>query len=64
MGHLSVNKQNNLRVQLQLRNFQFLLNVFNLTNDIVKTCIQYAMYNSNTNIFMFLFLKIYKLYTL
>ena len=41
-------KQNNLRVQLQFRNFQFLLNVFNSTNDIVKTCIQSAMYNSNT----------------
>ena len=41
-------KQNNLRVQLQFRNFQFLLNAFNSTNDIVKTCIQSAMYNSNT----------------
>ena len=43
-----LNKQNNLRVQLQFRNFQFLLNAFNSTNDIVKTCIQSAMYNSNT----------------
>ena len=41
-------KQYNLRVQLQFRNFQFyLLNVFNSTNDIVKTCIQSSMYNSN-----------------
>ena len=43
-------KQNNLRVQLKFRNFQFLLNAFNSTNDIVKTCIQSAMYNSNTSI--------------
>ena len=35
-------------MQLQFRNFQFLLNAFNSTNDIVKTCIQSAMYNSNT----------------
>ena len=41
-------KQNNLRVQLQFRNFQFLLKAFNSTNDIVKTCIQSVMYNSNT----------------
>ena len=41
-------KQNNLRMQLQFRNFQFVLNAFNSTNDIVKTCIQSAMYNSNT----------------
>ena len=41
-------KQNNIKVQLQFRNFQFLLNAFNSTNDIVKTCIQSAMYNSNT----------------
>ena len=41
-------KQNNLRMQLQFHNFQFLLYVFNLTNDIVKTCIQSAIYNSNT----------------
>ena len=41
-------KQNNLRVQLQFRNFQLLLNAFNSANDIVKTCIQSAMYNSNT----------------
>ena len=46
LGHLI--KQNNLRLQLQFRNFQFLLNAFNSTNDIVKTCIQSAMYNSNT----------------
>ena len=38
-------KQNNIRVQLQFRNFQFLLNAFNSTNDIVKTCIKSAMYN-------------------
>ena len=30
------------------RNFHFLLNAFNLTIDIVKTCIQSDMYNSNT----------------
>ena len=41
-------EQNNLRVQLQFRNFQFLLNAFNSTNNIVKTCIQSAMYNFNT----------------
>ena len=35
-------------MQLQFRNFQFLLNAFNSTNDIVKTCIQSVMYNSNT----------------
>ena len=35
-------------MQLQFRIFQFLLNAFNSTNDIVKTCIQSAMYNSNT----------------
>ena len=40
-------KRNNLRVQLQFRNFQFLLNAFNSTNDIVKTCIQSAMYSYN-----------------
>ena len=35
-------------MQLQFRNFQFfLLNAFNSTNDIVKTCIQSAIYNSN-----------------
>ena len=28
--------------------FSFLLYAFNSTNDIVKTCIQSAMYNSNT----------------
>ena len=38
----------NLRVQFKFPNFQFLLNAFNSTNDIVKTCIQSAMYNSNT----------------
>ena len=35
-------------MHLQFRNFQFLLNAFNSTNDIVKTCIQSAMYNYNT----------------
>ena len=35
-------------VQLQFCNFQFLLNAFNSTNDIVKTCIQSAMHDSNT----------------
>ena len=40
-------KQNNLRVQLEFHNFQLLLNAFNSTNDIVKTCIQSAMYNYN-----------------
>ena len=44
----SLIKQSNLRVQLQFRNFQFLLNAFNSTNDIVKTFIQCAMYNYNT----------------
>ena len=42
LGHLI--KQNNLRVQLKFRNFQFLLNAFNSTNAIVKTCIQSAMH--------------------
>ena len=28
--------------------YSCLLNAFNSTNDIVKTCIQSAMYNSNT----------------
>ena len=38
-------------MQLQWRNFHFyLLNASNSTNDIVKTCIQSAMYNSNTGI--------------
>ena len=41
-------KQNNLWVQLQFCNFQFSLNAFNSTNDILKTCVQSAMYNSNT----------------
>ena len=41
---IHASKQNNLRVQLQFRNFQFLLNAFNSTNYIVKTCIQSAMY--------------------
>ena len=45
-------KQNNLWVQLQFPNFQFLLNAFNLTNDNVKTCIQSAMYNLSTLIEM------------
>ena len=40
-------KPNNLRLQLQFRNVQFLLNAFNSINDIVKTSIQSAMYNSN-----------------
>ena len=40
-------KQNNLRVQLQFRYFQFLLKAFNSTNCIVKTCMQSAIY-SNT----------------
>ena len=35
-------------LQLQFRHFQFVLNAFNSTNDIVKTCIQSAIYNSNT----------------
>ena len=35
-------------MQLQFSNFQFLLNAFNSTNEIVKTCIQSAMYNYNT----------------
>ena len=43
-------KQNNLRVQLKFRNFQFLLNAFNSINDIVKTCIHSAMYYSNTSL--------------
>ena len=31
-------------MQLQFRNFQLLLNAYNSTNNIVKTCIQSAMY--------------------
>ena len=41
-------KQNNLWVQLQFRNFKLLLNALNSTNEIAKTCIQSAMYNSIT----------------
>ena len=53
-------KQNNLRVQLQFHNFQFLLNAFNSTNDIVKTCIQSAMYNSNTCIgYIYIYIYLY-----
>ena len=35
-------------MQLQFRNFQFLLNAFNSTNNMVKTCIQSEIYNCNT----------------
>ena len=35
-------------MQLQFRNFQFLLNAFNSTTYIVNTCKQSAMYNSKT----------------
>ena len=40
-------KKNNRTVQLEFRNFQFLLNAFNSTNDVVKTCMQSAISNFN-----------------
>lgn len=41
-------KQNNIKNQLYIRNFQFLLKAHKSDNIIVKTCIDNARYNANT----------------
>ena len=40
--------QRHISTQLQFRNFCFLLDAFNSSNHIVKSCMRAALYNSNT----------------
>ena len=45
-----ITEQNNIRTQLYIRNYRFLYYASRSSNRIVKQCINYAMYNSNSDL--------------
>ena len=45
-----ITEQNNIRTQLYIRNYRFLYYASRSSNRIVKQCIYYAMYNSNSDL--------------
>ena len=45
-----ITEQNNIRTQLYIRNYRFLYYASRSSNRIVRQCINYAMYNSNSDL--------------